>query len=187
MGGADAASASPPPQPHGSLVHAHVNCSRWRVVWHLSCVQLPKLDMLLRAAFTETAASTESDHHPASRAVARGGCRRRAAAADRGNKPAATLRDAGREAAHAGDAARPSGSRAEVLCQKRERHLRNGTPWLASPAGAQEEMWERRSARRVVAPREARACQTRVESVGDELLQGRARVWGEIKRLRLRA
>ena len=45
---ADAASTSLPPQPHGSLVHAHVNCSRWRVVWHLSCVQLPKLDMLLR-------------------------------------------------------------------------------------------------------------------------------------------
>ena len=60
------------------------------------------------------------------------------AAAD---EPAATLGDAAREAAHPGDAARPSGSRAEVLCQKRERHLQNETPWLVSPAGAQGEMW----------------------------------------------
>mmetsp|Transcript_43526 Transcript_43526/g.142812 ORF Transcript_43526/g.142812 Transcript_43526/m.142812 type:complete len:399 (+) Transcript_43526:224-1420(+) len=81
----------------------------------------------------------------ASSAVARGGCRRRAAAAE--EAPAATLGDAGREAAHACDAARPSGSRAEVLCQKRERH-------------------------RVVAPREARAREVLVESVGDELLRG---------------
>mmetsp|Transcript_27170 Transcript_27170/g.91433 ORF Transcript_27170/g.91433 Transcript_27170/m.91433 type:complete len:361 (+) Transcript_27170:286-1368(+) len=87
------------------------------------------------------------DYRLASRAVARGGCRRRAAAADLEEEPAAVLGDAGREAAHACDAARPSGSRAEVLCQKRERH-------------------------RVVAPREARACQALVESVGDELLRG---------------
>mmetsp|Transcript_47145 Transcript_47145/g.153004 ORF Transcript_47145/g.153004 Transcript_47145/m.153004 type:complete len:340 (+) Transcript_47145:395-1414(+) len=87
------------------------------------------------------------DRRLASRAVARGGCRRRAAAADLEEEPAAVLGDAGREAAHACDAARPSGSRAEVLCQKRERH-------------------------RVVAPREARACQALVESVGDELLRG---------------
>ena len=134
---------APPPQPHGSLVHAHVNCSKWR----LPCVQPPRLDMLLHRLHRDRRLlRVHRDRRLASRAVARGGCRRRAAAADRGNEPAATLGDAGREAAHAGDAARPSGSRAEVLCQKRERHLRNGTPWLVSTAGAQGEMWETKRA-----------------------------------------
>ena len=135
VGVADAARASPPPRPHGSLVHAHVNCSRWR----LPCVQPPRLDMLLHRLHRDRRLlRVHRDRRLASRAAARGGYRRRAAAA---NEPAATLGDAGREAAHACDAARPSGSRAEVLCQKRERHLRSGAPWLVSPAGAQGEMW----------------------------------------------
>ena len=119
VGVADAARASPPPRPHGSLVHAHVNCSRWR----LPCVQPPRLDMLLHRLHRDRRLlRVHRDRRLASRAVARGGYRRRAAAA---NEPAATFGDAGREASHACDAARPSGSRAEVLCQKRERHLRN--------------------------------------------------------------
>ena len=135
VGVADAARASPPPRPHGSLVHAHVNCSRWR----LPCVQPPRLDMLLHRLHRDRRLlRVHRDRRLASRAVARGGYRRRAAAA---NEPAATFGDAGREASHACDAARPSGSRAEVLCQKRERHLRTGAPWLVSPADAQGEMW----------------------------------------------
>ena len=118
VGVADAARASPPPRPHGSLVHAHVNCSRWR----LPCVQPPRLGLLLHRLHRDRRLlRVHRDRRLASRAVARGGYRRRAAAA---NEPAASFGDAGREASHACDAARPSGSRAEVLCQKRERHLR---------------------------------------------------------------
>ena len=122
VGVADAARASPPPRPHGALVHARVNCSKWR----LPCVQPPRLGLLLHRLHRDRRLlRVHRDRRLASRAVARGGCRRRAAAADLEEEPAAVLGDAGREAAHACDAARPSGSRAEVLCQKRERHLRN--------------------------------------------------------------
>ena len=86
---ADAASASHPSSPAG----------RWRpclcellkmapVLWRLP----PTLDMLLHRLHRDR--GLLRDRRLASSAVARGGCRRRAAAADRGNEPAATLGDA---------------------------------------------------------------------------------------------
>ena len=86
------------------------------------------------------------DDNLASRAVAHRSLRRAAAAHLR--KHLAEAAKAARQAATLGDAARnearPSGGRAQALCQKHERHLWAGTTLLVMKGYV--ELWERRRA-----------------------------------------